>query len=163
MNSRTGGSNTRSAAMPMGVGNSDLLRFSTKSSIAGDSQDGVWTAQNPSGRKVMGLDTIDSGRQRAPSVASSAISTGTTGTAWDEVINAGRPEQSYRSRIASGRTSNTAQTVRQSEKWAKQGAVKPDAGALRAAERQREAQRKVDEQERARREEDDSSDSEWEL
>ncbi len=102
-------------------------------------------------------------RRRAPSVAASAMSAASTGTAWDQIIHAGRSEQTYRSRIGSGQTNMTADTAKQSGNWAKQGAVKPDRGALREAEKQREAQRKVQEQERARFEEDESSGSEWEL
>lgn len=164
MNSHTGGSDARSIVTPTGNPNSDLLRFSTRSSIAGDNQDGVWTGQT-SGRKNGGSDDNDSTRQRAPSVASSAISTGTTGTAWDNIMNASRPEQSYRTRIGSTRTNLTAadSTPKESGNWAKQGAPKPDRGALREAEKQREALRKVQEQERARYEEEESSGSEWEL
>ena len=91
------------------------------------------------------------------------MSVGTTGTAWDQIINARQAEQTYRSRIGSGHTGMTMDTAKQSGNWAKQGAVKPDRGALREAERQREAQRKVQEQERARFEEEESSGSEWEL
>lgn len=57
----------------------------------------------------------------------------------------------------------TSNPAKQAGNWAKQGAAKPDKGALREAEKQREALRKVQEQERARFEEEESSDSEWEL
>ncbi len=162
-NSRNGGTDIRSVAMPTGPPNSDLLRFSTKSSIAGDSEDGVWTGQISTGRKGGASDGSGPLRRRAPSISSSAVSSGTTGTAWDNIISAGQPEQSYRSRIGSSQTSATANTAKQSGNWARQGAAKPDRGALREAEKQREAQRKVQEQERARFEEEESSDSEWEL
>ena len=158
LNSRTGGTDTRSVTTP--TGQSDLLRFSAKSSVASDSEDGVWTGQNAGTRKGGGAD---GSRQRAPSGASSAISTGTTGTAWDQLVPAGRAEQSYRSRIGSDRTSGTAEISKHSGNWAKQGAAKPDRGALREAEKQREALRKVQEQERARFEEEESSGSDWEL
>ncbi|ERF75800.1 hypothetical protein EPUS_01630 [Endocarpon pusillum Z07020] len=165
MNSHMGGSDARSIVTPTGNPNSDLLRFSTRSSIAGDNEDGVWTGQHTSGHKGKDSGEDNSTRQRAPSVASSAISTGTTGTAWDNIMNAGRPEQSYRTRIGSTRTNLTAaeSASKQSGNWAKQGAAKPDRGALREAEKQREALRKVQEQERARYEEEESSGSEWEL
>lgn len=167
MNSHVGGSDSRSIVTPTEnpSPNSDLLRFSTKSSITGDNEDGVWTRQNISGRRGGSSDENDSTCQRAPSVASSAISTGTTGTAWDKIMNARRPEQSYRTRIESTRTNLTAADSgpKQSGNWAKQGAAKPDRGALREAEKQREAVRKIQEQERARYEEEESSDSEWEL
>ena len=162
-NSRTGGSEARSINTPAGNPNSDLLRFGTQSSIAGDSEDGVWTGQNSNGRKGTGSNGSDPMRQRATSVASSAVSAGTTGTAWDEFTNVNRAEQAYRPRIESSRSSMTGEAAKQSGKWAKQGAVKPDPGALREAEKQREAQRKVQEQERARFEEEESSGSEWEL
>ena len=164
MNSHIGGSNARSIVTPTGDPDSDLLRFSTKSSIAGNNEDGVWTNQNTTGRRGEGPDGSDSTRQRAPSVASSAISTGTTGTAWDNIMNAGRPEQSYRTRIESSRSNlPAAETSKQAGNWAKQGAAKPDRGALREAEKQRQALRKVQEQERACYEEEEASDSEWEL
>jgi hypothetical protein len=162
-NSRTGGSEARSIATPPGPPNSDLLRFSNQSSIAGESEDGVWTGQNSTSRKSGSSDVSDPMRRRAPSIAGSAVSAGTTGTAWDQIINAGHPEQTYRSRIGSSRTSMTADTAKRSGNWAKQRAVKPDRGALREAEKQREAQRKVQEQERARFEEEESSGSDWEL
>lgn len=126
--------------------------------MASESEDGVWTGQDQKGGNGGG----DSTHPRAPAIASSAVSTGTTGTAWDNIM-AQRPEQSYRSRIESNQTRVTADTAKQSANWAKQPAVKPDRGALREAERQREAQRKVQEQERARFEEEESSGSDWEL
>lgn len=145
------------------MSHSELLQFSTKSSIASETEDGVWTGQQANRGNVGGSDGNDSSRQRAPAVASSAISTGTTGTAWDNIINAGRPQQLYRSRIGSGRANTTGDTAKHAGNWAKQGAAKPDRGALREAEKQREAQRKVQEQERAGYEEEESSGSDWEL
>lgn len=154
----------RSINTPTGVSNSDILGFSAKSSVAGDSEDGVWTGQNANGHHGTGSDGGDSIRQRAPSIASSAFSTGTTGTAWDELNNGDRPQQTYRSRIASSRTSAT-EGPKQSGNWAKQGAAKPDRAQLREAEKRREAVRKVQEQERARYEDEDEeeSGSDWEL
>jgi hypothetical protein len=140
------------------VSTSDLLHFN-KASVPGEGVDGVWTAQNTKGQDDDGKDCT---RQRAPSVASSAVTTGTTGTAWDN-IKPGRVEQGYRSRIGSSQPTLTPSAPKQGGNWAKQGAAKPDRGALREAEKQREALRKVQEQERARFEEDESSDSEWEL
>lgn len=143
--------------------NSDLLRFSSQSSIADENEDGVWTGQNLNGRKGAGSNGADPTRQRPSSLASSVISAAPTGTAWDQFTNANRAEQTYRPRIESGRTSVTGESAKQSGNWAKQGAVKPDRGALREAEKQREALRKVQEQERARFEEEESSGSDWEL
>jgi hypothetical protein len=122
--------------------------------------DGVWTGQDidePDGERN------NSTAQRARSVTSSAVTTGTTGTAWDNIAKPGRTEQGYRSRIQSSQPTPTSNAAKRGGNWAKQGAAKPDRGALREAEKQREAQRKVQEQERARFEEDESSDSEWEL
>jgi hypothetical protein len=163
MNSRGEGSDMRSAKPASEISGNDLLRFSTKSNLAGDSDDGVWTGQYSGGRRGCGTDQNEATRRRAPSVASSAVSTGTTGTAWDQIVNAGRVEQSYRARIGSGQPSATAEARKHSGNWAKQGAAKPDRGALREAEKQRETQRKVQEQERAQYEEEESSGSEWEL
>jgi hypothetical protein len=122
--------------------------------------DGVWTGQDidePDG------EMNDSSPQRARSVASSAVTTGTTGTAWDNIAKPGRAEQGYRSRITPSQAKDTSNAAKPGGNWAKQGAAKPDRGALREAEKQREALRKVQEQERARFEEDESSDSGWEL
>lgn len=160
LNSRTGKSDDKSVATPTGMRNSDLLLFSTKSSAAGDNDDGVWTGQNRNQQK--GGDENEISCRRAPSAASSAVTAGTTGTAWDQLANADRGEQSYRSRIGANRNDGTEHS-KQAGNWAKQGASKPDRGALREAEKQREALRKVQEQERARFEEEESSGSEWEL
>ena len=119
--------------------------------------DGVWTGQDVD--EPDGEDKASTS-QRARSVASSAV---TTGTAWDNIVKPGRAEQGYRSRIQSSQPTPTSNAAKQGGNWAKQGAAKPDRGALREAEKQREALRKVQEQERARFEEDESSDSEWEL
>lgn len=127
------------------------------SNSGNDSEDGVWTGQTSTGRR-------DGGSDRSGSVtSSSAASARTTGTAWDEIFKADRPERTYRPRAESSHTSLTAEPQVRSEKWAKQGAAKPDRGALLAAEKQREEQRKVQEQERARFEEEESSGSDWEL
>jgi hypothetical protein len=152
-NSRSGESDMRSADITV----SDLLRFDVKSNSGIDNEDGVWTGQISHRR---GDDSSERGGSITPS---SAVSARTTGTAWDEIFQAGRPGQTYRPRAESSHTSLTAEPHMRSDKWAKQGAAKPDRGALLAAEKQREEQRKVQEQERARFEEEESSGSEWEL
>jgi hypothetical protein len=140
------------------------MKFSSNSSVAGESEDGVWTGQNTHGRKGGRSEGSDQPGKRAPSVASSAVSANTTGTAWDQIMNVGRAEQSYRSRIGSASTSVTStQTAKQSGNWAKQGAVKADRSQLLLAEKNREAQRKIQEQERARFQEEASDESDWEL
>lgn len=148
LNSRTGASDMESAAKP---------------SVSGDDEDGVWTGQDSNGRRGDGSEGSDLIGPGAPSVISAAVSSGTTGTAWDQLTSTGRPKQAYRSRIGSSQSNATAETPKQSGNWARPQAPKPDRGALREAERQREAQRKVQEQERARYEEEESSGSEWEL
>jgi hypothetical protein len=142
-NSRLGMSGMRSPA----TSGSNLLRFDTGSSIASDSDDGVWTgqAENRPGRDGSDSDSVSH---------SSAVTVGTTQTGLDDT-----PRQ----RRESSQTSVAPEDLRRLDKWAKQGAPKPDRGALLNAEKQREAQRKVQEQERARFQEEESSGSDWEL
>lgn len=161
LNSRTGDSGAESADGPTTSPNNQLSRFGAQSGVAGNNGDGVWVDQNVHGLQDDGLEGSYPAGQRAPSLVSSPVSNGSTGTAWDQLTNTDLPAQGYRSRLGSTQTNATAQMPKRSTAWAKQGAAKPDRGGFREAERQREAILKMQEQVRA--EEEDSDGSEYEL
>lgn len=148
--SEAGDDNIKSTKRPNNDLANDLFNLGLGPDPGPPSGHGVWMTQNSSAPQSKSRPV----RSVAPSVVSS------TGTAWD---NFERQEHARQPGTVDNRSSTQAGGRKDSSKWAKQNAVKPEKGTLLAAQKIREDQRRVQEQERARYDDDDDDDgSDWE-